>query len=341
MRGVIRVWFFFMWAAPTLAAQTPRLHKVVSIGCAECGGPAQFAEIADVAVTASGQVWVADKDDPRIRVFSSLGRPIRSFGRRGEGPGEYLGIEKLFPASDGSVAVIDMRQFRLTRVDTLGKVISTMSIRNFPFDAASAPGSSTVYLLFSRFQPGTSVVMRADPGRDSLVSLLGPLRDFPSLQAPAEAHSLAIAPDGSVAVGDGQSEYRIRVFQSGRSSDITRSIPRKIRTPTEMAEMQSQVIAGGRKARAEGGQPSTDVPREKPHFSWLGFRYDSAGRLWVKTGRGDDTRTVFDLFSTSGTYVGEVVVPGRVSSFSLAGGYLATAGENDDGIPQVTLYTVR
>ena len=340
MRGIIGG-FFFLLSGSGLAAQTPRLQKVLSIGCADCGGPAQFAEIADVAVTPTGQLWVADKDDPRIRVFTAEGRPIRSFGRRGEGPGEYGGIEKLFPAMDGSVAVVDMRLFRLTRVDTLGKVLSTMSIKNFPFDAAAAPGSSTIYLLFSRFQPGTSVVMRADAGRDSLVALLGPLQDFPRADAPSEIHSLAVAPDGSVAVGDGASEYRIRVFQGGRSSDVTRNIPRKTRTPAEMAEMQSQVIAGGRKARAEGGQPSSEVPREKPHFGWLGFRYDSAGRLWVKTGRGDETRTVFDLFAPSGTYLGEVVVPGRVSSFSLAGSYLATAGENDDGVPQVSLWSVR
>jgi hypothetical protein len=339
MRGLICG--FFLLRASVLAAQTPGLQKVASIGCADCGGPAQFAEIADVAVTATGQVWVADKDDPRIRVFTSKGQPIRSFGRRGEGPGEYEGIEKLFPAMDGSVAIVDMRLFRLTRVDTLGKARSTVSLRNFPFDAASAPGSSTIHLLFSRFQPGTSVVVRAGGGEDSLVQLLGPLRDFPGEDAPAEIHSLAVAPDGSIAVGDGESEYRVRVFRGGRWRDITRDIPRKLRTPAEIAEMESQVIGGGRKARAEGGRPSTAVPREKPHFYWLGLRYDSAGRLWVKTGRGDETRTVFDLFAPSGAYIGEVVVPGRVSSFSLAGNYLVTAGENDDGVPQVTTWIFR
>ena len=330
-----------MLALLLLLAQAPAVRPVTTIGCADCGGPAQFSEIADVAVTASGQVWVAETDDPRIRVFSSSGQAVRSFGRRGEGPGEYGAIEKLFPASNGSVAIVDLRLFRLTRVDTLGQVISTSSIRNFPFDAAAGPGSSTVYLLFSRFQPGTSAVTKAESGTDSLVPVLGPLRDFPTQQVPGEVHSLAIAPDGSVAVGDGDSEYRIRVFRGGQARDITRDIPRKIRTPAEVAEMQARVLADGRRARAEGGRPSGEIAREKPHFGWLSLRYDPAGRLWVKTGRGDESKTVFDVFTASGAYLGEVAVPGTVSSFSLNGSYLITAGEHRDGFPQVTLWSVR
>jgi hypothetical protein len=283
---------------------------------------------------------VADRDDPRIRVFSSSGRSVRSFGRRGEGPGEFTGIERVFPVSGGSIAVVDMRLFRLIRVDTTGRHLSSISLKNFPFDAAAAPGSGSVLLLFSRFHPGTSFIQSAGPSVDTLVGVIGPMRDFPRVETPGEVHSLAVAPDGSVAVGDGTSEYRIRIFRNGRWRDLTRTIPRKPRTPVEMAEMQSRVLADGRKARAEGGQPSGDIAREKPHFEWMGFRYDSGGRLWVKTGRGDETRTIFDVFAASAAYLGEVTVPGRVSSFSVSGTWLATAGENSDGVPQVTLWTV-
>jgi hypothetical protein len=323
-----------------LVQGAPAVRQVSVFGCADCGGPTQFAEIADVAVTPGGTVYVADRDDPRIRVFSSSGRSVRSFGRRGEGPGEFTGIEKIFPASDGSLAVVDMRLFRLTRVDTTGRYLSSVPIKNFPFDAAAAPGTTAVFLLFSRFLPGTSFILRAEPMVDTLVGVIGPMRDFPRAEAPGEIHSLAVGPDGSIAVGDGGSEYRIRIFRDGRWRDFTRNIPRKLRTPAEMSDMRSRVLGDGRKARVEGGQPSGEIAREKPHFEWMGFRYDSGGRLWVKTGRGDVSRTVFDVFASSGAYLGEVPVPGRVSSFALTGTWLATAGENSDGVPQVTLWTV-
>jgi hypothetical protein len=324
-----------------LVAQGPPLRKLVSIGCADCGGPAQFAEVADVAVTPNGTIWVADRDDPRLRAFTPGGVLVRAFGRRGEGPGEFSGIEKIFPGPDGTMAIVDMRLLRLTRVDTTGKLISTMSIKNFPFDAAAAPGSSSIHLLFSRFQPGTSFIRRADPGRDSLMPVMGPLADFPRPDAPAEIHSLAVGPDGSIAVGDGGTEYRIRVFRSGRWQDIIRNVPRKLRTPEEMAELQTQVLGNRQRARAEGGQPSSTQPREKPHFDWLGLRYDHRGRLWVKTGRGDETRTVFDLFSPAGAFLGEVMVPGKVGPFSFGGNYMVTSTLTEEGLPQVVLWEVR
>lgn len=325
---------------PLCAAQAPVLRKVVSLGCADCGGPAQFTEVADVAVTPAGTIYVADRDDPRIRVFSSSGRSIRTFGRRGEGPGEFTGIEKVFPGADGSIAVVDMRVFRLTRIDTVGRYLSSLSLRNFPLDASAAPGATAAHLLFSRFQPGTSFIQRSDPSQDTLVSEIGPIRDFPRLEAPAEIHSLAVAPDGSIAVGEGESEYRIRVYRNGRWNDLVRSVPRKLRTAAEMADMQTRMMGNRQRARAEGGQAAAEPPREKPHFSWLGLRYDPAGRLWVQTGRGDESRTVFDVFSAAGIYLGEVMAPGVVSAWSLGGEYLVTSQENQDGVPQVSLWKV-
>lgn len=44
--------------------------------------------IRDVAVTADGDVWVLSRHDPFIRRFTA-GRLVASFGRRGEGPGEF------------------------------------------------------------------------------------------------------------------------------------------------------------------------------------------------------------------------------------------------------------
>ena len=133
--------FLLLFSTSLCSAQAPALHRLVSIGCDDCGGPAQFAEIADVSITPGGTIYVADRDDPRIRVFSSAGHPVRSFGRRGQGPGEFTGIEKLFPAADGSLAIVDMRLFRLTRTDSTGRYLSSIAIKSFPFDASAAPGS--------------------------------------------------------------------------------------------------------------------------------------------------------------------------------------------------------
>ena len=71
------------------------------------------------------------------------------------------------------------------------------------------------------------------------------------------------------------------------------------------------------------------------------MRYDDTGRLWVKTMRAIGQTTIFDLVAPAGGYIGEVVVPTGVQTYALAGEYLATAGERTDGVPVVTLWTVK
>ena len=108
------------------------------------------------------------------------------------------------------------------------------------------------------------------------------------------------------------------------------------------------MVGGASKAAQEskssGGSKSLLADDErfrfKPHASADALRYDDAGRLWVRTLRGTDTSTVFDLFSGAGAYLGEVTLPTRVESYSLAGSYLATATDRADGTPMVVLWTV-
>ena len=242
------------------------------IGCAECSGAAQFAEIADVVVTPSGVVWVADRDDPRIRAFALSGAPLRTFGRSGRGPGEFTGIEKLFPATDGTISVVDMLAQRVTRVDSLGTFISSTLIGGFPADPGAPLGSSAIHVLLSRFQPGTSSVSRLDPRSQGWHTVLGPLKDFPGTDAPSEVRSLAIAPDGAIAVAEGSDDYRIRVFAPGSAArDITSNVPRKLRTPVEMAAMRSRMARASERRASEAaksagraGRGVPDTPTEKP-----------------------------------------------------------------------------
>jgi hypothetical protein len=331
------------------AQSAPKLERIAVIGCADCREAAQFAEIAAVAVTSSGTVWIADRENPRIRAFTSSGLPLRAFGRSGRGPGEFTGIEKLFPAVDGTISVVDMLQQRVTRIDSLGGFVGSTLIGGFPLDAGASSESSPIHVLLSRFQPGTSTVSRLDPASGTWRTVLGPLNDFPRADTPSEVHSLALAPDGTIAVSEGNAEYRIRVLAPGGASrDITRSVPHKLRTPAEIAALRSRVARAGAlraaelpKSGGDAGRGAPAVPAEKPHLPWLALQYDPSGRLWARTMRGDETRTIFDVFDKALAFLGEVSVAGDVTSYSLAGEFLATASVNTDGIPQVTVWRVR
>jgi hypothetical protein len=147
-------------------------------------------------------------------------------------------------------------------------------------------------------------------------------------------------------------EIQRRDAQGHSLASIVRDIAPPRRTAVEEAEYQQRLNAelGAMAAvmKSQGKEPKMKAPEVPPekrglesHFVTDGLRFDETGRLWAETMRGDETKTVFDVFAKNGAYLGEVTVPMRVTAFALGGSYLATAGENANGIPVVTVWTVK
>ena len=80
-----------------------RLVPVVSIGpksLTDTGSPDEFGGVNSVALGPDGEVYVADARNFEVRVFGLDGAHRRTFGRRGEGPGEFETLSSLAWAGD-------------------------------------------------------------------------------------------------------------------------------------------------------------------------------------------------------------------------------------------------
>lgn len=62
---------------------------VRTIGVREGGGPELFGDIRDVIEDPEGRILVLDNDNKDVRIFRDDGTHVGSFGREGEGPGEF------------------------------------------------------------------------------------------------------------------------------------------------------------------------------------------------------------------------------------------------------------
>ena len=71
-----------------------------------------------VAVTHSGAVIVADRDNHRIQVFSSDGRFLTKFGSKGDGSGQLNDPHGLALTPEANIVVAD---FRNNRVQVFGQ----------------------------------------------------------------------------------------------------------------------------------------------------------------------------------------------------------------------------
>lgn len=86
----------------------------------------QFHGVLDLAVRDDGAILVTDRSST-VRQFSAAGEHVRSFGRRGEGPGEFSWPSGLHVYGD-TIAVVDGQLDRITEFDSTGALIGTLPL---------------------------------------------------------------------------------------------------------------------------------------------------------------------------------------------------------------------
>ena len=84
-----------------------------------------FGRVADIELDADGNVYVLDGLSRTIRVFSAMGEELRSFARRGEGPGELERPAHLLWGPQGNLWVLDTGNGRLTAFTRDGDLLTT------------------------------------------------------------------------------------------------------------------------------------------------------------------------------------------------------------------------
>ena len=330
----------------------PALEHVRRIGCLDCRGPELFGEIADLALTPNGTVYVLTMPPPIVRGFDANGKVILATGRQGRGPGEYAAPSFLSPLSDTTFQVIDVITRRVMRLDAKGNETAFTAMPNFPIAAHRSPGSNFTIAAITDFRSPTLTVQRWRDGAQTPETVLKFGPEFPrrSETEPSTFISFAVNARGEFAVGDGNFEYRIAVYDStGRKlREITRDIPLPMRSQAEMQYEedrrkrnadQLRAKRGAERGGGPGGQPP--ISPTKAHFQSLAFVYDDEGRLWVLTRRGSLTSTVFDVFSPAGQYLGEVKVPERLLQFDIRGRVLAAVSADENDVQGISLYRMR
>jgi hypothetical protein len=109
---------------------TAQLVPEVSIGLFD--GPEEyiFGDVVSLAMGHDGTIYVMDRQVPALRVYNAEGTYRTTFGRGGEGPGEYKqpdgGLNVL---SDGRVVLKDPANARIQVFSPQGEAIDTWRIR--------------------------------------------------------------------------------------------------------------------------------------------------------------------------------------------------------------------
>jgi len=125
--------------------QTFTLKKVLEIGISDGDENYIFGSINDVEVDSRGNIYVLDGKMTRIVKFNRDGRFILRFGKKGQGPGEFVFPESIVLDSDRKIYVLGSRKVLIFEEN--GKFIKSFPFNFYGIDIAIYGKENLILLI--------------------------------------------------------------------------------------------------------------------------------------------------------------------------------------------------
>ena len=339
-----------------------RLVPVVSIGpktITEQETPDEFGYVSAVALGPDGNVFVADAVNHEIRVFGLDGTHIRTFGRNGEGPGEFSSIYSLAWVGD-RLLVFDPALGRIGEFSAEGEWLgqrrtagglsgSPAFIRLFPvgpneaFRFAVGPDRGSLWVgLDSRGATGDSVPWLTAPGDlPGLTETIICEWDWGTGFYPNTVGAKFLQHPASGGIMYSAWGYLYRVAVSRGGGDTLRVIERAL--PTEAVTDEEWAAGSAEYEEARERWPNASCnprgysrPERKAFIDEIFVAPD--GKLWVEVIRTAGNR--WEFFDPEGTLLGSVpAVPHKERTVPVfRGEYLATIRQDDLDLDHVDVW---
>lgn len=349
-------------AGPTAWTDTTGGWRLVPDGQldGDVGSLGEFVDPVDLAIDERGWVYVVDSKPPVVKVYDDSGRFVRSFGRDGQGPGEFrIGF---IAVRNGTVLLHDPRNSRTSVFDTSGAFVRSwvsaccywlrpnLDARGRAAIPAMASGDIDASQLFIRYDTlGTlldTVFVPKMPSGPLWIFRRGELTVMSTVVPFAPGGDVAFTPAGALVHGwsgafslvvseNGRDTSRVfgRAWTAERIDDARRDAEYARRTGSIAKEMEIDTAA------VQVQFERDKIPLTLPAFS--GISVDARGNTWVHL---DEERTLtrFDVFGPSGAYLGRVHAPLLVRKFTSAWGrdVMYVRHDTEEGYPRIRRFRI-
>ncbi|MFC2160064.1 6-bladed beta-propeller [Acidobacteriota bacterium] len=324
-----------------------------------------FEYASGVTSDNGGNIYVVDYRAHHIKKFDPSGKFLKLLGGEGEGPGEFIGPYRITFAKD-KLFVYELDKRRLNTVDTDGKFIHSVSMeimegslrgmRAFPngnifvrkeksYLWNEARPQNCMLHIFSSTLESLNKIYEHEIVRNKYIT--EPVRT--NVPQPFFANVCwDIAPNGQVVIGYAD-KYEISLHdpEKGKLFSFSHKFkPVKV-TSKDKEDWFGQMTYSRGGEIFEGAQEfvkkNTNFPKNKPPYHDI--KVDPEGNILVFTNTQDEVFnfTSFDAFDPKGNFINHVEVVGNnqfQKNMPRLGQYFAAISTNEEGLYQVSLYTI-
>ena len=306
------------------------LNEELSIGEVGGEGDYSFIRLWYLAVDDNENIYAMDEGAGHVKVYDKNGRFIRSIGRRGEGPGEFLYPNMIFITGEGQFVVEDfIRSLIYFSIDgTYQKTVPTSSL--FPIGIDIFPEGRILALTNEPNNLGKKLGLYNDDlsFQNMIVHIPTPKPDPADMRIFQPKIDWAITPKGEIVLTY-KEDYEIQIFDpSGKLTKMIFKRQKPVRITQEDINTSVARVPEGKKLV---------VPKNHPAVQAV--LVDDVSRIFVKTIISDeDQRYFYDIFTKEGKYVAKVPLSGKVQV--IRNDRLYAIEEDENGYQYIKCYKV-
>ncbi len=319
---------------PSGSPRSLALDEELRIGRSEGAEEYMFGFLRSVQVDAEGNIYIADAEFTKIRVYDKTGRHLRSFGTSGQGPCEFDWLSRMVLMRDGSLAVLHGR--RLTLFSKEGTCLREISLAKAGSIIRAWPDSRGRFYCdrFNMTPEGrSSELVRFDEKFEKAeqIATVDEKLTFGQVNPILFRVVFNVLPDDRLFWADNR-EYAVHVVDaSGRAVRIIL----KEDDPVPVTEAEKRAIEEER--RKDGLPPTVNLVFPGRHPAIDTFVCDENGRLFVRTNaRNRDGWKRWDVFDQRGVHILSFYLPEEDVLFTVREDKAYAIGEEtDSGAPVI------
>jgi hypothetical protein len=265
-----------------------------------------------VDTDAEGNIYVLDGGAYLVFSFDSQGRRLKTFGRKGQGPGEFRSPDCLKAMSDGTIEIVDSASRKLLTFSGDGTLLKEGSLVDFPeFARPAIDDAGGIVAMTTEFGPRTKLALIRIPADLKTVVRFSdaetrPVFDGSTINVFFPQFEFTVSSRGQVIWGF-QDKYLVTVSRlDGR---VVRKITKEY-DPVVLTEGTAQARV---KRMLAGRTAPLNFKIDHPPSYWPFYALitDEKGRLIARTPeKTADGKAFHDVFDEGGRFLGRILFSG-------------------------------
>lgn len=299
-----------------------------------------FSEIGSVMVDVEEDIIVIDSKEVVIKVFDKTGKHLRTFGKRGGGPGEFNTAARIVLKGGKDIVVLDRGNNRLSYYSKEGQCLKEIHLGKYSSISRAKPDSrGYIYADTMTVDGDTGIyeIIKFDPELNMIETLARAeqIRKFPEVNPVPEWFMYMVMEDDRFIWGR-NTKYELTIHDpEGRP--VKKII--KDYDPVKITKKEQERIIEERFRGLEIPDVIKLVfPKSYPPFYY--FICDDIGRIYVRTQRENKQGDLeWDVFDKEGIYILSFFLPSEELLYCIRNNKAHTfLNDSEDGIPVVLRY---